>query len=217
MIAALVNLAPGMGRTTLAVNLAGELALQGKRVALLDVDGGSGAQDWAGMRRCNDLPALFDTVTITSAQLRRGLWGLGTSFDHVVIDTPARSPAAVRAALLAAETVLVPTPPDRDALGRCAATMQLVVEALAVEPALVAMLVLIRAPDGLVVEPDAEATVLGLRLPVSAAVVRQRLAFAMSRSTGLLVPEIEMAGRAGADVRGLVSEIFGLGSAVVMG
>ena len=217
MIAALVNLTPGVGRTTLAVNLAGELALQGKRVALLDVDGVSGAREWAGMRRRNDLPALFDTVTITIAQLRCGLWGLGTSFDHVVIDTPARSPAAVRAALLAAETVLVPTLPDREAVGRCAATMQLVVEALAAEPMLAAALVLTRAPEGMPVEPGTEAGALGLRLLVAAAVVRQRLAFATSRSTGLLVPELEMAGRAEADVRGLVSEVFGLGSVPVAG
>ena len=217
MIAALVNLTPGVGRTTLAVNLAGELALQGKRVALLDVDGGSGAREWAGMRRANNLPALFDTATITSGQLRHGLWGLGTRFDHIVLDTPSRSPAAVRAALLAAETVLVPTLPDPEALGHCAATMQLITEALAVEPSLTASLVLIRAADGLVVEPNAEATVLGLRLPVSAAVVRQRRTFAESRSTGLLVPELEMAGRAEADVRHLVSEVFGSGSASVMG
>ncbi|MDR6773302.1 chromosome partitioning protein [Azospirillum sp. BE72] len=217
MIAALVNLAPGVGRTTLAVNLAGELALQGKRVALLDVDGASGVRDWAGMRGRNDLPALFDTVTITSAQLRCGLWGLGISVDHVVIDTPARSPAAVRAALLVAETVLMPTPPDRKAVGRCAATMQLVVEALAAEPALTAALVLTQAPESVLVEPGTEAQVLGLRLPVSEAVVRRRMVFATSRNTGLLVPELEMAGRAEADVRGLVSEVFGLGSVPVAG
>lgn len=217
MIAALVNLTPGVGRTTLAVNLAGELALQGKRVMLLDVDGVSGARDWAARRRINGLPPLFDTASITSAQLRHGLWGLATSFYHVLLDTPSHSAAAVRAALLAAETVLLPTPPDLEALGRCAATMQLVTEALAVEPAMTAALVLTRASAGLMVEPNAEATVLGLRLPVSAAVVRRRMAFATSRSTGLLVPEIEMAGRAEADVRHLVSEVFGTGSVPVTG
>ncbi len=217
MIAALVNLTPGVGRTTLAVNLAGELALQGKRVALLDVDGGSGSREWAGMRRANDLPALFDTVAITSGQLRGGLWGLGASFDHILLDTPARSPAAVRAALLAAETVLVPTLPNSEALGHCAATMQLVTEALAVEPGLTASLVLTRAADGLAVEPGTEATVLGLRLPVIEAVIRERRTFAESRSTGLLVPELEMAGRAEVEVRHLVSEVFGSESAAVTG
>jgi len=217
MIAALVNLTPGAGRTTLAVNLAGELALQGKRAVVLDVDGVSGAKAWAGQRRANGLPALFETFTIAGAQLRCGLWGLATSFDHVLLDTPSRSPAAVRAALLAAETVLLPTSPDPDALGRCAATMQLVIEALAVEPAMTAALVLTRASAGLVVEPDAEATVLGLRLPVSEAVIRERQAFAESGDTGLLVPELEMAGRAEADVRHLVSEVFGLGTVPVFG
>ena len=217
MIVALVNLTPGVGRTTLAVNLAGELALRDRRVMLLDVDGGSGAREWAGMRRANNLPALFDTATITSGQLRHGLWGLASSFDHIILDTPARSPAAVRAALLAAETVLVPTLPDSEALGHCAATMQLVSEALAVEPGLTAALVLTRAADGLVVEPGAEATVLGLRLPVIEAVMRERRTFAESRSTGLLVPELEMAGRAEVEVRHLVSEVFGSGSALSAG
>lgn len=107
----------------------------------------------------------------------------------------------------------VPTLPNPNALGHSAATMQLVTEALAVEPRLTAALVLTRAADGLAVEPGAEVTVLGLRLPVAAAVVRQRRTFAESRSTGLLVPELEMAGRAEADIRHLVSEVFGRGSA----
>ncbi len=217
MIAALVNLTPGVGRTTLAVGLAGELALQGRRVMLLDVDGASGARDWAGRRRANGLPPLFDIASITSAQLRHGLWGLATRFDHVLLDTPSRSPTALRAALLAAETVLVPTLPDLDALGRCAATMQLVTEALAVGLGLNAALVLTRTPDGLMVEPGAEATVLGLRLPMSAVVIRERRVFVESRDTGLLVPELEMAGRAEADVRHLVSEVFGSGAVPVTG
>lgn len=217
MIAALVNLTPGVGRTTLVVSLAGELALQGRRVVLLDVDGVSGTGDWIARRRANGLPALFDSATIAGAQLRRGLGGFAASFDHVVIDTPSRSPAALRAALLAAETVLIPTRPDRTSLGHCATTLQLVTEALVAEPVLAASLVLSKAPDGLQVEPGSEATVMGLRLPVSAAVIRQRQAFADCMDTGLLVPELEMAGQAEADIRHLVSEIFGLATAPVTG
>ncbi len=217
MIAALVNLTPGVGRTMLAVNLAGELALQGRRVVLLDVDGVSGTGDWIARRRANGMPLLFDSATIAGTELRDGLGGFAASFDHVVIDTPSRSPAALRAALMAAETMLIPTLPDRASLGCCAATMQLVIEALAMEPALMASLVLTGAPDGLRVEPGSEATVLGLRLPVSAAVIRERRVFADSMDTGLLVPELEMAGQAEADIRHLVSETFGLATAPVTG
>lgn len=217
MIAALVNLMPGVGRTTLALNLAGELALQGRRVVVLDVDGVSGTGDWIARRRANGMPALFDSATIAGTQLRHGLGGFAASFDHVLLDTLSRSPAALRSVLSVIETVLIPTWPDRRSLGRCAATMQLVIEALAMEPALTASLVLSKVPDGLRVEPGSEATVMGLRLPVSAAVIRQRRVFADSMDTGLLVPELEMAGQAEADIRHLVSEIFGLATAAVTG
>lgn len=59
------------------------------------------------------------------------------------------------------------------------AKMQLTTEALAVGPAMTAALVLTQAPAKLVVEPDAEANVQGLRLAVSAAVHRW-IAFATS-------------------------------------
>lgn len=213
MIVALVNQARCVGRTTLAVHLAGELALQGKRVALLDTDRRSGALEWAECRRRNELPALFETIGIASPDLRCSVWGLHARFDHVVIDTPAASTAALRAALLAADTVLVPTPPERGAVGRCAATMQLVVEALAVEPAMTASVVLTHAPAGLEIEPGAEMTVCGLRLPMAAAVVGERMSFAMSRGTGLLVQEIDFVGPAEVDVRRLVDEVFGRGRA----
>ncbi|AWK85990.1 chromosome partitioning protein [Azospirillum thermophilum] len=209
MIVALVNQARGAGRTTLAVHLAGELALRGKRVALLDTDRCSGALEWAECRRRNGLPALFETIGIPSPHLRCGVWGLHARFDHVVIDTPAASSAALRAALLAADTVLVPTHPERDAVGRCAATLQLVIEALAVEPALTASVVLTHAPAGLEIEPGTEMTVCGLRLPVAAAAVGERMSFAMSRGTGLLVQEIDFVGPAEVDVRRLVDEVFG--------
>lgn len=217
MIAALVNLTPGVGRTMLSVNLAGELALQGRRVVVLDVDGVSGTGDWIARRRANGLPALFDSATIAGTRLRHGLGGFVASFDHVVLDTPSRSPAALRSVLTVVETVLIPTRPDREALGRCTATMQLVIEALAVVPALTASLVLTGATDGLDFGPGSEATVMGLRLPVSAAVIRQRQAFADSMDTGLLVPELEMAGQAEADIRHLVSETFGLATVPVTG
>lgn len=217
MIAALVNLTPGVGRTMLAVNLAGELALQGRRVVLLDVDGVSGTGDWIARRRANGMPALFASATIVGTELRDGLGGFAASFDHVLLDTPSRSPAVLRAVLPAAETVLIPTSPNRASLGRCAATMQLVIEALAGKPAFTASLVLTSVPDGLQVEPGSEATVLGLRLPVSAAVIRHQHAFADSMDTGLLVPELEMVGQAEADIRHLVSETFGLATAPVTG
>jgi len=49
-VIAVLNQKVGAGKTTLATHLAGELAMQGSRVTLLDADPQGSASDWAQWR-----------------------------------------------------------------------------------------------------------------------------------------------------------------------
>lgn len=209
MILAIVNLCPGVGRTTLAVHLAGELALQGRRVALLDLDPGAGALRWSARRRRHELPALFPTQGMSGRGLPGGVAGLGDAVEHVVIDTPAQSVPALRSALAVADRVLLPSRPERRALGGCAATMQMLVEAMAERPALSAAVVYARTGDRLAVASGETVTVCGLCLPVAGAVLPERESFAIGQALGLLAQEVEPAGPAESAVWRLAGEVFG--------
>ena len=111
MIVALLNQKGGVGKTTLALHLAGAWARRGLRVTLIDADPQSSALDWSEQRARQGLPAPFSIVGIARDTLHREAPAIARRVDHVVIDR-SRLAAPMRSTLLASDLALLPVQPS---------------------------------------------------------------------------------------------------------
>lgn len=101
----------GVGKTTLATNLAILLAAQGRDVLLVDADDQETASDFTAVRNetlADHGGAGYTAVKLHGAAVRTDVLRLATKYDDVVIDVGGRDTAGQRAALSIADIYAIP-------------------------------------------------------------------------------------------------------------
>ena len=208
MIIALLNQKGGVGKTTLATHVAGELALQGRSVILLDADPQGSALDWTQRRNQDGLPRLFGAVGLARETLHQEAPELAKRCDHIVIDGPPRIAALARSALLAADLVLIPVQPSPYDVWASAEMVSLIREAQVFRPGLRAAFVINRRVSTTVIGREARRTLADQPLPVLFSEVRQRIVFADSVAAGQLARELDADSIATREIAALTDEVL---------
>ncbi len=210
VIVALLNQKGGVGKTTLALHLAGAWAAQGRRVLVVDADPQGSALDWSEQRGREGWPRLFGVLGLARETLHRELPTLARDAEHVVVDGPPRVTGIARSALLAADVVLVPATPSPFDGWASGEMLRLLGEARVFRPEIVARFVLNRCAARTVIARETGAALAEHDPPVLGTRIGQRVAFADAARTGQLVGEIDPRCVGAREVEALATEVAGL-------
>lgn len=190
----------GAGKSTVAANLAVALAASGDRVALLDTDPQGTVTRWRAARPGDATALEVEAVPgwRASGAVDRHRRGPG----WVLLDTPPHDDTDARAAVRAADLVLVPLQPSLPDLWAVDGTL-----ALASEERKPVALVLNRLPHRTRLRAEVEAEIARRGLPLLPAPLGDRVAFAHAFARGLGVVEDEPRGPAAAEARALAEAV----------
>lgn len=168
LVLAVSSLKGGVGKTTLTINIACALHQAGHRTLIVDADSQASCLRWAA-RAAEAGHQGPPVVALAGASLRRDLASVSSGFDAVVIDSPPRLGTEARAAMLAADLVLLPTTPGAADVWALRETLAVLEDARGLRPELRAVAVLNRADRTALAKMTADALVeLGVTvLPVS--------------------------------------------------
>lgn len=213
MIITVGNTKGGVGKTTLALNIAIARALAGRDVWLIDGDRQGTAQTAISIRADSGVIPGISCASYPEGQaLRAQVQQQSNKFQEIIIDAGGRDSSALRAALILSDVLLVPFQPrsyDVWALNDMAA---LVDEARSVRDGLRAYAVLNCADPGELSADNieaAEAVAEVTQFEYLATPIRRRKAFANAAGQGLSVLEYKPHdNKATLELNALISILF---------
>jgi chromosome partitioning protein len=205
MILTIGNVKGGVGKTTLAVNLAITLATAKRDVLLIDGDEQGTALAFTNLRTTAKGKPGYTAVALHGPNIRTQVRQLAPKYSDVVIDVGGRDTGSLRAALTVADVVLIPFKPRSFDLWGVDQTADLVTEAREINDALRAIALLNEAdPQG----KDNQAAIDALAdlpgLEIAPVMIVRRKAFPNAAASGLSVLEYHDDHKASDEMRQLV-------------
>ena len=204
MIIGVLNQKGGVGKTTLAVNIAAALARTGQRVLLIDADPQGSALDWAAAREGDPL---FAVVGLPKPSIHKELALVGEGYDVVVIDGPPRVTDLARSAIMASDVVLIPVQPSPYDIWAADEVVKLIQEASVFKENLKSVFVINRKIANTAIGRDVREALEAYDLPTLKASIVQRVAFAEAAAVGKAIYEQDRDGVASQEIEAVVSEL----------
>jgi chromosome partitioning protein len=204
VVVAVLNQKGGVGKTTLATNLARSLHLEGLKVLLVDSDPQGSARDWGAAGNGELLPV----VGLDRPTLDKDLKAVEGGYEWLIIDGAPQAHNLTVAAIKAADVILIPVQPSPYDIWGTSDVVDLVKQRQEVtdgKPR--AAMVVSRRVRGTKLGEEIVGALGSYDLPIFAAGTTQRVIYANSAATGTTVLDAEPHGPAAEEIRALTQEL----------
>jgi chromosome partitioning protein len=157
MIVAVATEKGGVGKSTIAVNLAIYRAQQGHEVLLVDADPQGSVGEFVKIRDDENVLPMITCVAITGRSVSSEIRKLESKYETIVIDTGGRDSAGLRSSLITANTLIVPFLPGQFDLWAVENMNKLIEDAIILNPDLRALALLNKCDSNPLIEMSDDA------------------------------------------------------------
>ena len=192
-----------MGKTTLAVNVAAELARIAPNILLIDADKQGSASTWASLREDTD----FKIISLARENMARDTMRFAADHTYTVIDGPPHAESIVRSCIIASDLVLMPIEPSGLSTWASDLTVRQVQQAQEFK-LLNCDFVISRIIANIIISRETHNLAGTLSIPILAREITQRVAYAESLKMGQTIFEWDPHSPAVEEITNLTQEIL---------
>ena len=203
MIISVVNQKGGVGKTTVAINLAAMLKRKNFNLVLVDADPQGSATQWHDVEENQAVKVIHHPKQITPADIEALMQGC----DHMVIDAPPAIGDITRSILAVSDLAIVPLSPSPLDIWSCWGTLEMIKEVQQENPGLKSQLLISRKIPGTRVGREAREAMEVFDTEIFNAELCQRVAYVDSMTSGVSVMQYAPGSKAMQEIEGLFEEI----------